>query len=420
MSDRFEWSLADGGGSGEKKPGLVKGEAPPERLQLAATGMEAEFTLWVDGRPRRPELVFGDPRAFLGDDLMHRTGRSYHLRSGGAIYFDTGVIEIATPAIEIEPGCVARAGRSLWEGILEVREALDRWERRTGSDAALVGFSAHYNISFEPALRGRGNERSVERLALLLAHILPVPVMLLATNRRSTGVGVRPRGDRIEITVDFTPSPSLMIAAATLIVGITREVMRWPSFDLEALERSGLPLLQGFAPVPHTSRKGWLAHASSFHRNPFASDIDAPDWPLADGSRDSLRHIAQRITRRFWKPIRRVSDPFTFRLIASVMNGHAPSLLELPDRPPEYHDVGRLCTWDNLFPESALSRSRYERVLIRAISGRKLRIHGRAYLPVGMRGWSAVVFREDGTGARVTIPIDVLVRHLEDWERLQA
>jgi len=37
--------------------------------------------------------------------------------------------------------------------------------------------------------------------------------MLLATNRESTGVGVRPRGDRIEITADFTPDPTMMVAA---------------------------------------------------------------------------------------------------------------------------------------------------------------------------------------------------------------
>ena len=51
-------------------------------------------------------------------------------------------------------------------------------------------------------------------------------------DRRSTGIGVRPRGKRIEVTADFTPDPGLMIAAATLIVGIVREVMSWPTYDL--------------------------------------------------------------------------------------------------------------------------------------------------------------------------------------------
>ena len=99
-----------------------------------------------------------------------------------------------------------------------------------------------------------------------------------------------------------------------------------------------------------------------------------------------------------------------------VMRGRAPSLLDLPDRPPEYEDVGRLCSWENLFPENALTRSRYERVLIRAIAGRPLRIGGQWYRPVGMRGWSAVVFApESGPGGRTTVPIDLLIARLDRW-----
>ena len=387
------------------------------KLLFAAIGMESEFTFVVDDVPTKPEKVFGDPRAFLGGDLMHRVGTSYHLTTGGAVYFDTGVIEVATPVIEIQRGCAARAGRSLWEGILEVREALDEWEKRTGHDAKLVGFSSHYNISFELPRHAQGANRTVGKLALLLAYILPVPVMLLAANRRSTGIGVRPRGERIEITADFTPSPSLMIATGTLITGIVRQVMTWPSFDLEMLERVGIPVIEGYRPIPHTSRKGWLAHASTYPQNPFTSDVDAATWETRAGDVLSLRDIAGRIVKHFWRPIRRVSDPFTFRLIGSVIRGRAPALLDLDDRPPEYEDVGRLCTWDNLFPEQELSRSLYERVLIRAISGQRLHMHGYHYTPVRMRGWAEVVFRRDEHGTLHTFPIDYLIRHLRDWER---
>jgi hypothetical protein len=399
-----------------KKTGAGQGAAG--RLELAAMGMEAEFSLLVDGEPVRPEELFGSPRAFVRDPLMHRVGTSYHLPTGGAVYFDTGVIEVATPVIEIERGAAARAGRSLWESILYLRGELDHWEHRTGRELRLVGFSAHYNISFELPRERQGRSRTVQKLALLLAYLLPPPVMMLATNRRSTGVGVRPRGDRIEVTVDFTPSASLMIATGTLIAGIVREVMTWPTFDLEMLERMGIPVVAGFRPIPHTSRKGWLAKAECYPRDPFTSDVDAPVWDTTDGRRLSLRGIAGLTTRHFWHPIRRVSDPFTFRLIGSVMRGRAPSLLDLDDRPPEYEDVGRLCTWDNLFPERELSRSRYERVLIRAISGQKLWMNGRRYTPRRMRGWSEVVFRRDDDGTRHVFGIDYLLNHLRDWERV--
>ncbi|HET7274678.1 MAG TPA: hypothetical protein VFI91_05835 [Longimicrobiaceae bacterium] len=385
------------------------------RLQLAAIGMEAEFTLTVDGEPRRPEQIFGDPRSFVSGPLMHRTGTSYHLPTGGAVYFDTGVIEVATPVIEIERGCAARAGRSLWEAILSVRDGLDGWEQQTGHDARLVGFSTHYNISFELPTQLRGRSRTVEKLALLLSYILPAPVMLLAANRRSTGIGVRPRGDRIEITADFTPSASLMIATATLITGIVREVMKWPTYELSMLERREIPVIQGFQPVPHTSRHGWLARYSCYTRNPFESNVDEPLWEMTDGRTLSLRKIAGEIVHQFWHPIRRISDPFSFRLIGSVIRGRAPSLLDLEDRPPEYEDVGRLCTWDNLFSERDLSRSRYERVLIHAIAGDRFRMDGRSYTPVGMRGWSHVVFRRRDDGTRHVFSIDRLVGGMKEF-----
>jgi hypothetical protein len=388
----------------------------PQRLRLAAMGMEAEFALCVGDEQKRPEDLFGSPRDFIRGDLMHRRGTSYHLPTGSAVYFDTGVIELATPVIEIERGCAARAGRSLWESILFLRAELDAWDAGHGTTSRLVGFSTHYNVSFDLTADGQRNGRTVDRLAKLLTYVLPVPVMLLATNRRSTGVGVRPRADRLEITVDFTPSPALMIATGTLIVGIVREAMRWRSYEVDQVGEHDIPMIAGFEPVPHTSRKGWLARFSCYPANPFACDIDAPMWQTDRHDTLSLRTIAGRTVRQFWRSIRRLSDPFTFQLIGSVMAGRSPSLLELDDRPAAYEDVGRLCVWDNLFPPAQLARSRYERVLIRAIAGQHLRLGRRSLRPIGMSGWSGVVFADE-QGGREVIAIDDLVKHLDRWER---
>src|SRR5918911_4040401 len=193
--------------------------------------------------------------------------------------------------------------------------------------------------------------------------------------------------------------------------------MTWPTYRLSELRGRDIPVMREFRPVPHSTRKGWTMRYDTFHRNPFQADIDAPVWATTGGQMLSLREIAGRITRYFWPAIKRVADPFTLRLIGSVMRGRSPSLLELADRPPEYEDVGRLCSWDELFPAQQLARSRYERVLIRAISGQTLRLGRRRLKPVGMRGWSAVVFRGLDDGQRTIIPIDDLVRHLGNWER---
>jgi hypothetical protein len=177
-----------------------------------------------------------------------------------------------------------------------------------------------------------------------------------------------------------------------------------------------IPVVAGFAPVKHASRQGWVARFDCFPANPFTCDVDDPSWPLRDGREVSLRDLAGTITHRFWPSIRRLTGPFSLRLIGGVMRGRAPSLLDLADRPEAYEDVGRLCTWDDLFPERLLSRSRYEQVLIRAVSGQKLHLRGHWYTPANVRGWSQVVFQRDD-GTTHVLPLDFLVRHLRDWER---
>ena len=83
------------------------GDAPrPLRYRLTVEGLkqiglEAEFTLYVQDEKRLPEHVFRNPQAIVRERMLPRTGRSYHLPSGGALYFDTGVIEVATPIIEL-------------------------------------------------------------------------------------------------------------------------------------------------------------------------------------------------------------------------------------------------------------------------------------------------------------------------------
>src|SRR5207237_4926419 len=117
-----------------------------------------------------------------------------------------------------------------------------------GHHVRLKAYSAHYNVSFELPRREQDEHRNIRKLALLLAYVLPVPVAVVGTNRRSTGVGVRPRDARIEVTVDFTPDPGLMIATATLIVGIVRDVIAWPSYELEELDQRAIPVVAGIVP----------------------------------------------------------------------------------------------------------------------------------------------------------------------------
>lgn len=324
-----------------------------ESLGLPVIGMESEFNVLLDGREIDPRSFWGHPRGFITGALLPRERSSSHVVTGGAVYFDRGVIEVVTPVIELAPGCSARVVRNLWEQIGYVRQQLDAWSGPKGHDIRLRAYSAHYNISFEIPKHQLTRTRNVKTLAHLLAYLLPVPVMMVAANRRSTGVGVRPRGERIEITVDFTPDPTLMIAAASLIAGIVRGVMEWDSYDLSMLDNVAGGVIAGVVPGPHTTRKGWLTKDVHYDVSPYTSDPDAEIWRTLDGKVKSLRRIAFDVAMQFRHSIRRYSDPFTMRLLFSILEGRAPSLLDLPDRPAAYDDVGRLCRWGMLIDEIA-------------------------------------------------------------------
>jgi hypothetical protein len=521
---------------------------------MPAIGMESEFNVVLDGVEIDPRAYWKDPTAFIDVPLLRRTRSSLQLPTGGAVYFDRGVIEVVTPVIELASGSTARMVRNLWEQIQFVRDQLTGWEKRTGHHVRLKAYSAHYNVSFELKRRERNGHRNIQKLALLLAYILPVPVAVVGTNRRSTGVGVRPRDARLEVTVDFTPDPGLMIATASLIVGIVRDVMAWPSYDLEEVDGRRIPVPAGVVPGKHTTRKGWLTKDFQYAQSPYTADIDARIWESRDGRRMSLREMARDVAWSFRHGIRRYSDPFTVRHLFAILSGRAPSMLELPDRPAAYEDVGRLCRWgmvlpglealargdlpplsahrghegpyeafvarrardrasylagdvpppleasksepppprpavalpprrgngrgragastssrrapalvgagqsasldanglrqrrrsDNPlaaargrrrvraaerrraerrarqmpvpFPDRRLTRSAYEQVFLKLVSGGRLRIGSQTYTPVGMIGWDQAVFRRDSDGKRRLLSIDQLLRRMDDWQ----
>ncbi|PYL17252.1 MAG: hypothetical protein DMF46_00770, partial [Verrucomicrobia bacterium] len=78
----------------------------------------------------------------------------------------------------------------------------------------------------------KSKSRNPTKVAYLLAHILPAPVLLLAANRQSSAVGVRPRQTRLEVTADFTPDPALMLATCAFVAGVVETVLRWEEFGL--------------------------------------------------------------------------------------------------------------------------------------------------------------------------------------------
>jgi hypothetical protein len=396
------------------RPRIRRLGATPAR---AVIGLEAEFNLFINGRRRRPEKVFGDPSRLVRRRMIPRTGKSFQLPAGGAIYFDTGVIEVATPIVELERGCCYRATHLLWEQIRYLRRELDHWAKRHKCHCTLQGFSAHYNFSFPTARKSK--LRNATKLAYLMAHILPVPVILLATNRQSSAVGVRPRGNRIEVTVDFTPDPALMLATCAFIAGAMETVLRWEDFRLRQLGRHRLPRIARFRLRKHSSRRGWRVTADSLGQNPFISDLNESLWKLRDGRRLSLRAIALESLRPIRQQIRQISDPSTLEHIAAVFAGDARSLLDFEKRPDAYDDVGHGIDWGR----RRMRRwppSKYERVIHRVIAREPMRIGQKRYQVDRMNGWYEIEFREVGTKRRRRFNLDELVTLSDSKKKVRA
>ena len=441
---------------------------------MPVVGLEAEFRVHVDGKEVVPEEYWKTPAAFIERPLLERSRKSSQMPTGGAVYFDGGVLEVVTPVIEMAPQCTARVVRSLWEQIEFVRDQLDGWERRNAKDVRLEAFSCHFNISYELPREERNRNRTIQKLALLLAYLLPIPVIVCGANRRSSGMGVRPRRDRIEITLDFTPDPGMMAATTALIVGVVREVIFWPSYRVEELAARGLPILAGVTPGKHATRNGWVTRDFHFARNPFTTGVDDGVWPTTDGRTLSMREIALEIATAFRESIRRWSDPFSYHLLFSVFRGETPSLLDLGDRPAAYDDVGREVRWGTSLPElhnyselmqdeprrrasdveeklappwrgettgrrervtlparlerrdapdrrrdvpqtsPRLGRSAYERVFRQLGSGKRLQIGRELLTPVGVRGWYHAVFR-NAQGEERVLSIDQVLEHADHW-----
>ena len=388
--------------------------APLATPKRAVIGLEAEFNLLINGGRQRPEKVFGDPSRLVRRRMIPRTGKSFQLPAGGAIYFDTGVIEVATPIIELEPGCCYRATRLLWEQIRYLRVELDHWGKRQKRHCRLQGFSTHYNFSFPN--RRRSKLRNATNLAYLLAHILPVPVILLATNRQSSAVGVRPRRNRIEVTVDFTPDPALMLATCAFIAGVVETVLRWQDFGLRQLLRHEIPRMARFCLQKHSSRRGWRVTADSLGQDPFAADMNKTLWKLRDARSLSLRAIAAETLRPFHRRIRQISDSSTLEHIGAVFAGDARSLLDFEKRPDSYDDVGHAIDWGRRRMRR-WPRSKYEKIMHRVIARESMRIGQKRYQADRMNGWYEVEFREVGTKRRRTFNLDELVQ-LSDGKKL--
>ena len=160
----------------------------------------------------------------------------------------------------------------------------------TTAAAGSKGFSTHYNFSFPAARASRA--RTSSKLGFLLTHILPLPALLLAANRKSSAIGVRPRGTRLEVTADFTPDAALMLATCAFIAGVAEGVMHWDHYGIDQIAAHNIPRVIPLRLRKHSSRRGWRVLRSSLQHDPFNTDPMAPIWKLRMA--DACQHAPDR------------------------------------------------------------------------------------------------------------------------------
>jgi hypothetical protein len=124
------------------------------RLNMPVIGMESEFNVWLDEKEINPEPYFKHPSAFIEGPHLTREKTSIQLPTGGAVYFDRGVIEVVTPVIELAPESTARMVRNLWEQIGFVRDQLTNWGKKNGHTIRLKAYSSHYIRKFLTEVEG--------------------------------------------------------------------------------------------------------------------------------------------------------------------------------------------------------------------------------------------------------------------------
>jgi hypothetical protein len=365
-------------------------------------GIEVEFQVFCDGNLCTPEALFGTAGTLFPIQQVPWTGKPVGLPHGGVVYFDRGVIEVVTPPIELSKTAARDAVQCLWQQINWVRRHLDNWQKNANRIVQLRGFSAHYNVSFDTRLR---NEcRSLERLSYLLVHILPFAAIPIATNDRSTGVGVRPRRNRIEITIDFTPDSERTIAVAGVIVGVARAVMNWKRYSVSQAVQNRLPLIRPFRPMKHTSRSGWLAHSSSYDKNPFNATTFGRSWKTQNAKRRSGPSVSRSIVKIFWPSISLFLDRRARWVLRKILNMSA-AFVRGYRNCDNYYDVRAT----DASQAAKWSDGTYASLLAKFYQGRKIRVRKAVLRPVRVLGWFVVEFRDICTAKRHVMTLDEIL-----------
>lgn len=168
------------------------------RARVRLIGVEREYSVLdgdrsVDARTIWPSLPVPGAALDPGDPNSRRGP------TGATITTDGPHAEIATPPVDLRPGCTAEV---LAHAAAAGAHLLGQLHGRN-----LIGYSTHINVEVD--------DRIVVRVARLIARRLALPIMLGLDRADSPGLLIRPRPGRLEVGGEFAAGDQLR--AATVI-----------------------------------------------------------------------------------------------------------------------------------------------------------------------------------------------------------
>lgn len=222
--------------------------------------------------------------------------------TGAVITTDGPHAEIATPPVDLRPGCTLEVLAHAAAAEAHLRGQLDR--------LSLIGYSTHISVEVD--------DRIVVAVARTIARQLALPIMLGLDRSASPGVLIRPRPGRLEVGGEFAAGDQLR-TAVVMTVGMV--LLAENCLGIHRWRRPAGPRL---ALTSATERYGFYVDRMAF----------GPDLYL-HGRKSSLAgRSAGELMESLWSGARRwaamVFGPDELALADDVAAGHSPLPLESP------------------------------------------------------------------------------------------
>lgn len=264
-------------------------------------GVEREYEVWRAGETVDVRALWDnlpDPGVWLDpSDARARRGPW-----GGVLTADGPHAELATPPVTMGPGSTRE--------LVALAASGERHLAAQLPEHRLVGYSTHINVEVA--------DRSVVRVARLIAGRLALPLMLGLDRRDSPGLLVRPRPGRLEVGGEFAAGDQLR-AAVVLTIG-----MVLLAESAIGIRRGRIPYVPPAKTERAVERFGWYVDRKAF----------GPDLYVA-GRATALGPVtAGEVVARLWSAARPMVadhlDDEELEVADRVVSGERPIPMEQP------------------------------------------------------------------------------------------